>query len=137
MYHLNRNADKRFIELLFHSIDRREYNKEIKRNDVSNVIRADIFILFSKVKILIIHSTFAAGSFSFSLIAFLSVIDETNLDEIIIKSEWYYGFNWIKSLWESHKKRLKSAYAAKNYKIEMEMIKDEYRDQYNLQITKF
>ena len=121
---MNKYADNRFNDLLFHSIDYRHCKKEIKRidDDVSNVIRADIFI----------QSTGWDDSFSFSLIAFLSLIDGTNLDEIIIKSEECHGFNWIKSLWEMDEKRLKKAYAVKNYQIAMEK---EYKD-HNVRITK-
>ena len=71
---------------------------------------------------MIIQSTGWHDSFSFSLIAFLSVIDGTDLDEIIIKSdlsEEYGGVNWIKSLWKSDERSLKKKYAAKNYQIEM------------------
>ena len=98
-----------------HSLEARESYKETNRNDedFGNLIRAEIFVLFSKVKSLIIQSTHHVGSvsFSFSLIAFLSVIDGINLDEIIIKSVERWNFSWIKSLWKSDEQRLKKAYS--------------------------
>merc|ERR1712228_1081907 len=124
LYYLNEDGDKRSNNLLFHSLDKREYNKEIKRKDVdqSNSVRLELLSLFPNIKALIIQSTDGIGSvsFSFSLMGFLNVISQCNVNEIIIKStETDDGFNWIKSLWKSDEQILKKEYAAKGYEIEM------------------
>ena len=49
-------------------------------DDLCNVIRPQILYHFPNVKSLIIVSDGGPVSYSFSLIAFLSVINETNLD---------------------------------------------------------
>jgi len=71
---------------------------------------------------LIIDSTSSNGSyyFSFSLLAFLDVINGTNLKEIIIKSTEYDGHCWIRNIWASNEQMLKKTYSAKGYMIEME-----------------
>ena len=137
MDRLYTHVDKRFNDLLFYSIDR-DNNKEIKRNDddLCNVIRPQILYHFPNVKSLIILSTSRRYSFSFSLIAFLSVINGTSLDEIIIESQENHGYNWIKNWWQSDEELLKKAYAAANYQIEMEKIRVDKRDEYHLKINR-
>ena len=113
-------GDAHVNKLLVHSLDNRYYDEEIKRSDddLSNVIRSDIFSLFTNAR-LIIDSTYDTYSFSFSLIALLNAILETNLNEIIIKSKEFRGFCWIKSVWDSDKEILKKEYAAKGYDIDV------------------
>merc|ERR1712228_465934 len=106
LYQLYNNGDKRINDLLFHSLDKRDYDKESKRNDddENNLVRFEMLSLFPNIKTLTIQSTNDIGyySFSFSLMALLNAIFQSNLNEIIIKSEESWnGYNWIKSLWSS------------------------------------
>merc|ERR1711933_215101 len=78
MHSINRdNSDKKILNLLFHSLDKRDTAKvkESKRSpdDFSNLLRGDLLALFPNVKTLIIRSTRGESSFSFSLMAFLDV----------------------------------------------------------------
>merc|ERR1712228_803429 len=123
--YLNEYGDKRINDLLFHSLDRRQYDKVIKRKDdeKNNLIRLELLSLFPNIKTLIIQSTDGEHSFSFSLMALLNVISQCNVNQIIIESEEYVNdessHNWIKSLWESDEQKLKKEYAGKGYEIEM------------------
>merc|ERR1712228_591798 len=101
LYYLNEFADKRINKLLFYSLDKRDADKEIKREDVdqSNLARLELFSLFPNIKNLIIQSTNGYESFSFSLMGLLNVISQCNVNQIIIKSIERIGYiNWIKSL---------------------------------------
>merc|ERR1712154_343180 len=123
MDELNWKADEKILNLLSHSLDKRNTDKvrDTKRanDDFSNLVRADLFSLFPNVKTLIIDSTYQQYSYSFSLRAFLDTICQTNLDEITIKSKQYGGNKtWIQILGEKDKELLKQEYAAKNYRIE-------------------
>merc|ERR1712228_610173 len=136
LYYLNNYGDKRINNLLFHSLDKRDvrYNKEIKRedDDQNNLVRLKLLSLFPNIKTLIIQSTDVNGvySFSFSLMALLNVISQSNVNQIIIKSKEYTGYNWVKSLWKSDEQILKKEYAAKGYEIEMKQEKNGQYDEY-------
>merc|ERR1712228_340194 len=118
-------GDKRINDLLFHSLYQRYYQREIKGEDVdlftSNLVRLEMLSLFPNCKTVIIQSTCYSGyySYSFSLMALLNVISQSNVDQIIIKSKEKSGYNWIKSLWKSDEQILKKEYSAKGYEIEM------------------
>merc|ERR1712228_508373 len=130
LYYLSEYGDERMNNLLFHSLQQRDYNEEIQRNDddQNNMIKSEIFSVFHNIETLIIQSTFGSNSYSFSLMALLNVISQCNVKQIIIKSqESYHGYNWIKSLWKSDEQKLKKEYAAKNYEIEMVKEENEYR----------
>merc|ERR1712228_797830 len=133
---LNEYGDTRINNLLFHSLDERKYDQEIKRNDddQSNLIRLELLFLFSNIKSLIIQSSGDLGysSFSFSLMALLNVITQCNLNEIIIKSKEWRAYNWIKTLWSSDEQILKKEYAAKGY--EVEMTKQDRKREYRFEI---
>merc|ERR1712228_1135962 len=138
---LNKYGDKRINDLLFHSLDKRECDQEIKRkhDDQSNLIRSTLLSLFPNVKNLIIQSTKWNGdySFSFSLMALLNVISQCNVNQIIIKSKEYKGSNWINSLWSSDEQILKKEYSAKGYEIEMKHDKNQYNTvEYRFEINK-
>merc|ERR1712232_481986 len=112
---LNSFGDADINNLIVHSLDCRHASKEIKRSDddLSNVIRSEIFSLFTNAKTLIIDTTYFDDSFSFSLMALLNVIVGSNLDQIIIKSTEYddddsddedatgLSYCWLKSVWNS------------------------------------
>merc|ERR1712228_360626 len=141
LYRLNDYGDKRINDLLFYSLDGRDHNKEIKRNDddQTNLIRLELLSLFPNIKTLIIQSTSSTGlfSFSFSLMALLNVISQCNVNQIIIKSVEYDGYNWIKNLWKSDEQILKKEYAAKGYEIEMKKEKEKYNTvEYRFEINK-
>merc|ERR1712228_881434 len=76
LFYLDENGDERMNNLLFHSLEQREYNEEIKRkdDDQNNVMKSEIFSLFKNVQTLIIQSTGLGGlySYSFSLMALLN-----------------------------------------------------------------
>ena len=138
-------GDTKINDLLFHSLDKSGYNEDIKRNDEdqSNLVRSELFSLFPNVKTLIIQSTdyvetFTEQYYSFSLIALLNVICQSNLNEIIISSRATLSGKktWIKTLWNSDEKLLKKEYAAKGYEIEMKIKLKQYNE-YNLQINRF
>merc|ERR1712228_271277 len=71
-------GDERMNNLLFHSLEHREYDEEIKRkdDDKNNLMKSEIFSLFKNTQILIIQSTYLRKSFSFSLMALLNVISQ-------------------------------------------------------------
>merc|ERR1712228_1031918 len=125
--------------LLFHSLEQRWYNKEIERrvNDLSNMMKSEIFSLFKNAETLIVQSTSHRGSYSysFSLMALLNVISQCNVKQIIIKAIEYDGNNWIKSVWKSDEQILKKEYAAKDYQIEMKKEKSTYGMEYRLEIN--
>merc|ERR1712228_1167457 len=77
LYYLYDDGDKRMNNLLFHSLEQRWYNKEIERrvNDLSNMMKSEIFSLFKNAETLIVQSTSHRGSYSysFSLMALLNV----------------------------------------------------------------
>merc|ERR1712232_774360 len=111
--------------LFFAPLDYRSYHQETPRkdNDFSNVVRKEIFLIFPKVTKLIVQTTQTGdGSYSFSLMAFLSMLCETNLRKIIIKAQFGYGNggNWLSNVWQSDNERLSKAYDAKGYVVEME-----------------
>merc|ERR1712228_809790 len=121
---LCRDGDKRMNHLLFLSLEQRCYDEEIQRkdDDKNNMMKSEIFSLFQNVQTLIIQSTNNYGgydSYSFSLMALLNAISQSNLNQIIIKSKEYNGYNWIKSVWKSDERIFKKEYAAKGYKITM------------------
>merc|ERR1712228_604067 len=87
--YLEEYGDKRFNDLLFHSLHKVEYKKEFPRNDDDprNLVRSEMLSIFPNVETLIIQSTGNNGydSFSFSLMALLShVLNQCNLNQIII-----------------------------------------------------
>ena len=123
-------------------MDKREAWKgeERKRDDddKNNLVRLELLSLFPNCKTLSIQSARSDGSdsFSFSLMAFLNVISQSSLNQIIIKSyENRHGYNWIKNLWNSDEQILKKEYAARNYEIEMKKEKG-YYDEYRFEINK-
>ena len=136
LYHLFKFGNPNINKLLFHckTLDQRDANKEFKRSDddSNNLVRSETFVLFRKVRRLIIQSTFNESSFSFSLLAFLNSISGTNLDEIIIKSDENWGNCWIKSVWDSDEEILKNKYTARGYEIKIKREEGEY----NLRINK-
>merc|ERR1712228_802939 len=123
LFYLYDGSDKRMNNLLFHSLEQRWHIAEIKRkdDDQNNMMKSEIFLVCKHVQTLIIQSTNFDGlhSYSFSLMALLNVIFQSNLNQIIIKSIEWDGYNWIKSLWKSDEEILKKEYAAKGYEIEM------------------
>lgn len=143
---LNCHVDKKIVNLLFHSFDQRDTRevKETKRgdDDLSNLARADILKFFPNAKTLTISSKHWMSSYSFSLMSFLDITCQTNLEQIIIKSEQYPLKNktWIQIVWEMDEQLLKKEFAAKNYQIEMKTYQDIDDGlslvQYNLHVNK-
>merc|ERR1712228_748649 len=121
LYNLNKYGDKRKNEI------------KRKNDDQSNLIFLELLSLFPNIKTLTIQSTDNDGydSFSFSLIALLNVICQSNLNEIIVKSKYCFEGNWINNLWQTDEQILKKEYAAKNYEIEMKQESDEYHFEIN------
>ena len=100
-------------------------------DDLHNLVRSEVFELFPNAKKMIIQTTLLMFSYSFSLIAFLKIISEYKLEQIVIKSQGHKNLNvntWIKSVWESNEQSLIEAYSANNYKIEMKEYEEELNE---------
>ena len=106
----------------FHSLNRREHEKDIERNDedFTNLPKSDILSVFPNAKTLIMQITNSMYSYSLSFMAILNVICQCNFNEIILKSkQWKNGYDWLNTMWRSKKNSLKKAFGAKNYQISM------------------
>ena len=136
LFQFDQYVDSEICEFLFHSLN---VDKEIKRkdDDYRNLIRNEIFFLFPKAKILLIKSA-SFWSYSFSLMALLNVICQSNLNEIIMESASvtvYDGSSWINEMWNSDCQMLKKKYFEKGFEIAMsKKIEDSFK--YNLKIKR-
>merc|ERR1712228_708533 len=114
------NGDEKMNDLILSSLERR-YNEEKKREDtdVRNLIRSELLSIFPNVQTLIIITTGYDGSdlWSFSLIGLLSLISESDLSQIIIKTVKRNNTTWTQKLWNSEEKSLKKMYSAKKFVI--------------------
>ena len=57
------------------------------------------------------------SSFSFSLFGLLSLIAESNLNQITIKGENDEGPTWLESVWKADWAALQQAYSARGFSI--------------------
>ena len=119
-------SDKRITDLFVHSFESvmPQWNIDLparEDGDFCNVMRSELFSVFPNVKSLIIRTSGGPFCCTLSMIAFLSEISSTDLEEIVVQSTENYSDNapWVKQLWQREEKRLKKEYAAKGFEIVM------------------
>merc|ERR1712228_462240 len=105
-------AKESMYKLIMHSIERNNNLKD--DSDKTNLIRPVLAEIFSNVKTIHIE----ALSHSFSLVGFLSVLQESEWKQVTITS---FSYGWISKLWQSSKREsIEKEYQSTNYKIEQD-----------------
>ena len=100
--------DEKFLNLICYRLD--IDNKDImSEKNMTNLIKPHIFEVFENVQEIRIHS----AQYTFSLLAFLSLLINTNINTVVI-----LGFGWISDLWTLHSQEIVETFAAKNFSIE-------------------
>jgi len=97
------------------------------KNDQTNLVKAELSSIFPNAQTVHIAAGHRVSQFSFSLLAFLSVLQKTQWKKIMIKARGTEEYaNWISVIWPLEGAIIEKAYKANKYSIVHSMEEVDY-----------
>eukprot|EP01083_Nonionella_stella_P041659 112866_1 len=142
LYEINNIDDGKIRNMILHPLAVRDQTDEKKRgdDDTNNLVRHEIFKVFTNLKRIAIASTLLSGkaSCSISLVGLLSLFDVSKLLQQVVVTALsdVNGNNWIRSLLPANVNSIQTFYGGKPYTIAVKKLKSKLTDEYWLGIQK-